>query len=83
MTSQAKRSFPSQQEDLYERGRRLVFESVESGVTCVRAHVEVDQIVNNVCLDTAIKLKQKFSASCDNQISGDERFRDYAACVSC
>ena len=74
VTSQAKRSFPSHQDELNQRGRRLVLESIEAGVTCVRAHVEVDQIVNNVCLDTATQLKQEFARSCDIQISGDILF---------
>ena len=41
----------------------------EAGVTVMRAHVEVDETVDSVCLETGIRLKKEYEASCDVQIA--------------
>lgn len=45
--------------DLLERGQRLIDESVNAGVTHMRAFVEVDSIVKSKCLDAGLQLKRK------------------------
>lgn len=70
VTAKAKRDFPKNTDDLYRRGARLIEESVENGVTSMRAHVEVDGIVGFSCLDVAIKLKAQYKEICDVQIAG-------------
>lgn len=57
------------QVDLYERGRRLIVESVECGVTVIRAHVEVDSVIGDTALDIARVLKAEFIGICDIQIA--------------
>lgn len=69
VTARAKSAFASDTADLYSRGRRLVLESVAAGVTCMRAHVEIDTTVNSACLDVALKLKQDHKGICDIEIS--------------
>lgn len=60
--------------DLIERGRRLILESVQAGVTSMRAHVEVDKLVYRKCLDAGLALKKEFGPQgrgiCDIQIAG-------------
>ncbi|KZT73763.1 Metallo-dependent hydrolase [Daedalea quercina L-15889] len=68
VTAKTKAAFPSDVLDLYSRGKRLVIESIQCGVTVMRAHVEVDKTVRMVCLDTGLKLKDEFQALCDIQI---------------
>jgi cytosine/adenosine deaminase-related metal-dependent hydrolase len=70
ITGKAKVSFPLDLDDLYRRGARLIRESVECGVTSMRAHVEVDAIVGFACLDVAEALRDKFKLICDVQIAG-------------
>jgi len=70
ITSKAKAGFPSHLDDLYRRGLRLIEESVENGVTSMRAHVEVDTIVGFSCLDVALDLKARYKDVCDVQIAG-------------
>jgi len=70
ITSKAKTGFPSRLDDLYRRGSRLIEESVEHGVTSMRAHVEVDTIVGFSCLDVALDLKARYKDVCDVQIAG-------------
>jgi hypothetical protein len=70
ITLKAKEAFPSRLDDLYNRGARLVEESVENGVTSMRAHVEVDTIVGFSCLDVALDLKSRYKDICDVQIAG-------------
>ncbi len=72
VTAKAKADFLSQQHDLYIRGKRLILESVEAGVTVMRAHVEIDETVENVCLDIGLRLKKECEALCDVQIAGDD-----------
>lgn len=58
LTSKAKAEF--EEWDLLERGERLIEESVEAGVTHIRAFVEVDAGVGMKCLDAGVKLKRKY-----------------------
>ncbi|KAJ3484257.1 hypothetical protein NLI96_g5766 [Meripilus lineatus] len=60
LTSAAKKGIPSAPEDLYNRGKRLILESVEAGVTAMRAFVEVDETVKMTCLDVGLRLKNDF-----------------------
>ncbi len=69
LTGNAKASFDKR--DLYYRGARLVLESVECGVTSMRAHVEVDTIVGSNCIDVGLQLKRTFRPICDIQIAGE------------
>jgi len=69
VTAAAKARFPQDENDLYDRGKRLIIESVESGVTSMRAHVEVDGTVKLTCLQTALRLKKDLSDLCDIQIA--------------
>ncbi|EKM79446.1 hypothetical protein AGABI1DRAFT_106927 [Agaricus bisporus var. burnettii JB137-S8] len=68
-TAKAKQSFPADLDDLYRRGAQLIEESVENGVTSMRAHVEVDEIVRFSCLEVAIKLKAQYEDICYIQIA--------------
>lgn len=70
LTSAAKKGIPSAPEDLYNRGKRLILESVEAGVTAMRAFVEVDETVKMTCLDVGLRLKNDFGHICDIQIAG-------------
>jgi len=66
LTSSAKARFT--RADLLRRGRQLIVESVQGGVTAIRAFCEVDGIVGMKCLDAGLELKREFKASCDVQI---------------
>lgn len=66
LTSKAKARFEG--DDLLRRGRQLITESMEFGVTCMRAFVEVDGDVGMKCLDAGLKLKNEFKDRCDVQI---------------
>lgn len=66
LTSQAKQNFT--RADLLERGQRLLDESIEAGVTHVRAFVEVDAVVGTKCLDAGLELKQAVAGKCAVQI---------------
>lgn len=72
MTNFSKQDYTKQ--DLLERGRRLILESVQAGVTSMRAHVEVDKLVGMKCLDAGLALKKEFGPQgrgiCDIQIAG-------------
>ncbi|RPB10876.1 Metallo-dependent hydrolase [Morchella conica CCBAS932] len=61
------------EEDLIERGRRLIMENVQVGVTSMRCHVEVDEMVGLKCLEAGLKLKKEFGDEgrgiCDIQIA--------------
>jgi hypothetical protein len=54
--------------DLLERGRWLISESVNAGVTAMRAFVEVDSTVRFKCLNAAVQLKREFEGYCYLQI---------------
>jgi len=66
LTGQAKQRFD--EDDLLRRGRRLIEESIEAGVTAIRAFVEVDEVVGLKCLDAGLKLKDEFRDICEVQI---------------
>lgn len=66
LTAKAKSMF--EEDDLLRRGRWLVRESIDAGVTCMRAFVEVDAIVRFRCLDAGLKLKEEFKSMCHIQI---------------
>ncbi|KIJ62731.1 hypothetical protein HYDPIDRAFT_114421 [Hydnomerulius pinastri MD-312] len=68
VTNKAKAGFPERQPDLYARATRLIRESVEAGVTVMRAYVEIDTAVHMVCLDIGLKLKSEWKGVCDIQI---------------
>ncbi|KAL5519955.1 hypothetical protein ACEPAG_1615 [Sanghuangporus baumii] len=69
VTSAVKETFIRDTDDLYKRGERLVRESIESGVTCMRAHIEVDKTVQDAGLKTGVKLKEYFREACDIQLT--------------
>jgi hypothetical protein len=66
LTSAAKARFS--ETDLLRRGRQLIEESIASGVTAMRAFVEVDGVVDFGCLDAGLKLKSEYAPRCDIQI---------------
>lgn len=51
-----------------ERGRALIEESVNFGVTHLRAFVEVDQGVGMKCLEAGLALKEEFRKRCYVQL---------------
>lgn len=69
VTRTAKVEFPNRIEDLYNRGARIIKESVLYGVTAMRAHVEVDTSVGFVCLGAGLKLRDEYRQQCDVQIA--------------
>lgn len=66
LTGEAKKRF--EHDDLICRGVRLIEESVEAGVTAIRAFVEVDEVVKMKCVAAATELKERFSNVCEIQI---------------
>jgi cytosine/adenosine deaminase-related metal-dependent hydrolase len=66
MTGKAKARF--EEHDLLRRGRQLIQESIEYGVTAMRAFVEVDEGVQMKCLSAGLQLKEEFKDRCDIQI---------------
>ena len=66
LTGKAKGNFT--QEDLLERGRRVIDESVAAGVTHMRAFVELDAGVGRRCLDAGLQLKKEADGRCTLQI---------------
>lgn len=66
-TTKAKQRF--NHADILKRGEWLLAESVASGVTAMRAFVEVDHTVKLTCLEAAIELKRKWAQSCNIQIA--------------
>lgn len=66
MTSTAKARF--EEEDLMRRGSQLIEESIQHGVTAMRAFVEVDGVVQLKCLDAGLKLRAKYREKCDVQL---------------
>ncbi|CAI7593422.1 unnamed protein product [Penicillium glandicola] len=65
-TTKAKQQFSHS--DIIRRGEWLLAESVASGVTAMRAFVEVDHTVQLICLEAAVALKNQWKDSCDIQI---------------
>ena len=66
LTSEAKSRF--EHDDLIERGRALIEESIGFGVTHMRAFVEVDRGVGFKCLEAGLTLKDEFHHRCYIQI---------------
>jgi cytosine/adenosine deaminase-related metal-dependent hydrolase len=66
MTGEAKSRF--EEDDLLRRGTRLIEESIQHGVTAMRAFVEVDGVVQMKCLHAGLKLKEMFKDQCEVQI---------------
>ncbi|KAH8820532.1 hypothetical protein F5884DRAFT_849790 [Xylogone sp. PMI_703] len=66
LTDEAKARF--EHDDLMERGRALIEESISFGVTHMRAFVEVDLTVGMKCLEAGLALKQEFKSRCYVQI---------------
>jgi len=66
LTTKAKRRF--ERGDLMRRGRQLITESIQAGVTAMRAFVEVDRDVMLKCLDAGLALKKEFAERCEIQI---------------
>ncbi|KZT28415.1 Metallo-dependent hydrolase [Neolentinus lepideus HHB14362 ss-1] len=69
VTSKTKSRFASGPDDLYARGSRLILESVQAGVTSMRAHVEVDLTVGMSCVEAGLRLKNNFKNICDVQLA--------------
>lgn len=67
VTSEAKASYTY--ESLIARGKDLILESVKYGVTAMRAHVEVDRIVQFACLDVGLQLKEELKEICDIELA--------------
>jgi hypothetical protein len=57
-----------ERQDLLERGRALIEESINFGVTHMRAFVEVDLGVKLKCLEAGLALKEEFRDRCYIQI---------------
>jgi len=70
VTQAAKRDFPRDTLDLFSRGARIIRESVEYGVTAMRAHVEIDTTVRFSCLEAAERLQREYHLLCDVQLAG-------------
>ncbi|KAI0086515.1 hypothetical protein BDY19DRAFT_894810 [Irpex rosettiformis] len=68
VTAKAKAQFPADHEDLLRRGRRLIMDSISSGVVAMRAHVEVDETVGFSCLQTGLLLKEEMKDLCHVQV---------------
>ncbi|KAG0700440.1 hypothetical protein DFH29DRAFT_807663 [Suillus ampliporus] len=68
VTNQAKADFPKDIDNLYTRATYLIRESVESGVTAMRAFVEVDTTVGFTCLDMGLQLAKEWAGVCHIQI---------------
>jgi cytosine/adenosine deaminase-related metal-dependent hydrolase len=66
MTGTAKARF--EEDDLLRRGRQLIEESIQHGVTAMRAFVEVDGGVQLKCLEAGLQLRQEFRDRCEVQI---------------
>jgi cytosine/adenosine deaminase-related metal-dependent hydrolase len=66
LTSAAKQRFS--RADLLRRGRQMIVESIQAGVTTMRAFCEVDGVVGTKCLDAGLELKKEFVRRCDVQI---------------
>ncbi|KAK7469196.1 hypothetical protein VKT23_003687 [Stygiomarasmius scandens] len=68
-TGAAKAAFPSEKDDLMRRGRKLIRDSIECGVTALRAHVEVDKLAEFSALRMALQLREEFKEVCYVQIA--------------
>ncbi|KAJ7780627.1 hypothetical protein DFH07DRAFT_910153 [Mycena maculata] len=67
LTNRAKAAFNL--DDLYHRGYKLIRDSLECGVTSMRAHVEIDTVVDFSCLEVGLRLNKIFRDVCDVQLA--------------
>jgi cytosine/adenosine deaminase-related metal-dependent hydrolase len=65
-TSLAKTRYTEQ--DLLQRGSQLIIQSVQAGVTSMRAFVEIDHVTEHRCLKVAKQLKATYAPICHIQI---------------
>ena len=54
--------------DLLHRGSQLIAESIQAGVTSMRAFVEIDHVTKFLCVETGVELKRKFREQCYVQL---------------
>lgn len=54
--------------DLSHRGSQLILESIQAGVTSMRAFVEVDHVTQHKCVEAGIELKHKYADQCYVQL---------------
>jgi len=66
LTGQAKQRFT--EDDVFRRGKRLIEESIEAGVTSMRAFIEVDEVAETRSLQAGVKLKRQFREQLEVQI---------------
>ena len=66
-TAAAKRNFCA--EDVRNRAQRLIENQISFGTTLMRAHVEVDSIVQHTSLDTILTLKEEYSDAITIQVA--------------
>jgi cytosine deaminase len=66
LTGAAKRHFTA--DDIAARARRILDLAVAAGTTAVRAHVEVDPIVELMGMDAMLALEREFAPAVDQQL---------------
>lgn len=54
--------------DLIHRGSQLIAESIQAGVTSMRAFVEVDHVTKFLCVEAGVELKRRFREQCYVQL---------------
>lgn len=54
--------------DLLHRGSQLIAESIQAGVTSMRAFVEVDHVTRFICVEAGIELRRRFKDQCYVQL---------------
>lgn len=59
ITADLKKTFTK--EDILERATKVLMKSVQNGITNLRCHVEVDDILKLKAMETILDLKEKFS----------------------
>ena len=65
-TSAAKERYTH--DDLIRRGSQLIVESIQAGVTSMRAFVEVDRVTKLKCVKAGVELKKKYESQCHVQL---------------
>ncbi|CAL1713115.1 unnamed protein product [Somion occarium] len=69
MTAEAKTRFAKDEASILRRGRQLIMQSVQCGVTSMRAHVEIDITTGFACVNAGVRLREEFQQQCDVQIA--------------
>ena len=69
ITAKVKEGFRDDIQNLYDRGNKLIRDSVEAGVTSMRAHVEIDMTVYDACIRAALELEINWRGICDVRIA--------------